>query len=115
MTTPQVPPDAEAGGDSGNDQQHEAVVSSFLSGGLSGGPSTSPTKTNTSCAELPARAAAAVDINTTVKKAPAHLNDLHKKYLECQESARKNRLNLWRYGDITEDDDTEFGMRSEKK
>jgi len=52
---------------------------------------------------------------TTVKKAPAHLNDLHKKYLECQESARKNRLNLWRYGDITEDDDTEFGMRSEKK
>lgn len=52
---------------------------------------------------------------TTVKKAPAHLSDLHKKYLECQESARKNRLNLWRYGDITEDDDTEFGMRSEKK
>jgi len=52
---------------------------------------------------------------TTVKKAPAHLSDLHKKYLECQESARKNRLNLWRYGDITEDDDNEFGMRSEKK
>ena len=52
---------------------------------------------------------------TTVKKSPAHLADLHKKYLESQESARKNRLNLWRYGDITEDDDTEFGMRSEKK
>lgn len=52
---------------------------------------------------------------TTVKQSPAHLSDLHKKYLEQQGQARKNRLNLWRYGDITEDEDTEFGMNNEKK
>jgi len=50
---------------------------------------------------------------TTVKKAPRHLADLHAKYVEVQNVAKKQHLNLWRYGDITEDDDKEFGMNSE--
>lgn len=32
-------------------------------------------------------------------------------YAKCQETARKNRMNLWRYGDITEDDAREFGYQ----
>jgi staphylococcal nuclease domain-containing protein 1 len=50
---------------------------------------------------------------TTVKKAPNHVKALHEKYLACQAKAKKQHLNLWRYGDITEDDDKEFGMNSE--
>lgn len=50
---------------------------------------------------------------TTVKKAPFHLKDVHEKYLELQSAAKKQHLNLWRYGDITEDDDKEFGMNNE--
>lgn len=30
-------------------------------------------------------------------------------YLSAQESAKKNRFNLWQYGDVTEDDAKEFG------
>jgi len=30
-------------------------------------------------------------------------------YLSAQESAKKARLNLWQYGDVTEDDAKEFG------
>lgn len=51
---------------------------------------------------------------TTVKKSPRHLSELHTKYLEVQAQAKKQHLNLWRYGDITEDDDNEFGMNNEK-
>lgn len=50
---------------------------------------------------------------TTVKKAPNHLKQLHEQYLAAQLKAKKAHLNLWKYGDITEDDDKEFGMRSE--
>lgn len=52
---------------------------------------------------------------TTVKKAPKHLSELHEKYLDIQLQAKKQHLNLWRYGDITEDDDKEFGMNNETK
>jgi len=37
------------------------------------------------------------------------LQNLINDYTKAQESARKNRLNLWRYGDFTEDDAPEFG------
>ena len=37
------------------------------------------------------------------------LQSLVSDYCKAQESARKNRLNLWRYGDFTEDDAPEFG------
>jgi staphylococcal nuclease domain-containing protein 1 len=50
---------------------------------------------------------------TTVKKAPKHLAELHSTYVEVQSVAKKQHLNLWRYGDITEDDDKEFGMNNE--
>jgi len=39
------------------------------------------------------------------------LQKLMSDYLNAQESARKNRLNLWRYGDFTEDDAPEFGAK----
>ena len=32
-------------------------------------------------------------------------------YLESMESAKKNHLNMWEYGDITADDAKEFGAR----
>lgn len=31
-------------------------------------------------------------------------------YTAAQDEAKKARLNMWRYGDITEDDDKEFGL-----
>lgn len=31
-------------------------------------------------------------------------------YRNAQDEAKKKRLNLWRYGDATEDDAYEFGM-----
>ena len=31
-------------------------------------------------------------------------------YIEAQESAKKNHLNMWEYGDITADDAREFGL-----
>jgi len=33
-------------------------------------------------------------------------------YRQAQDSAKKNRLNLWRYGDFTEDDAREFGFKA---
>jgi len=30
-------------------------------------------------------------------------------YIEAQEKAKKDRLHMWEYGDITEDDAKEFG------
>ncbi|XP_072045647.1 staphylococcal nuclease domain-containing protein 1-like [Amphiura filiformis] len=40
------------------------------------------------------------------------LNKMVTEYKAAQETARKNRLNLWRYGDITEDDAREFGYQN---
>ena len=31
-------------------------------------------------------------------------------YLAAQDSAKKRHLNIWRYGDITDDDANEFGV-----
>lgn len=33
-----------------------------------------------------------------------------KEYKAAQEEAKKKRLNIWQYGDITEDDAKEFGL-----
>ncbi|XP_064490231.1 staphylococcal nuclease domain-containing protein 1-like [Ornithodoros turicata] len=38
------------------------------------------------------------------------LQDLVKEYREAQESAKRQRRNLWCYGDVTEDDSKEFGF-----
>lgn len=38
------------------------------------------------------------------------LQKLVQEYKKGQESAKSNRLNLWRYGDFTDDDAREFGM-----
>ena len=38
------------------------------------------------------------------------LQPLIQEYLKGQEDAKKARLNLWRYGDFTDDDAREFGM-----
>ena len=31
-------------------------------------------------------------------------------YISAQDLAKKRHLNIWRYGDITDDDATEFGL-----
>lgn len=38
------------------------------------------------------------------------LQKLLSEYTAAQDEAKKARLNMWRYGDITEDDDKEFGL-----
>ncbi|KAJ8031554.1 nuclease domain-containing protein 1 [Holothuria leucospilota] len=43
------------------------------------------------------------------KRRERKLAKLVSDYCKAQETARKNRLNIWRYGDITEDDAREFG------
>lgn len=35
-------------------------------------------------------------------------------YLSAQDAAKKRHLNIWRYGDITEDDANEFGLGKRK-
>ena len=35
-------------------------------------------------------------------------------YLAAQDSAKKRHLNIWRYGDITDDDANEFGVGKRK-
>ena len=45
------------------------------------------------------------------KKGGRRLAKLVDSYLEAQESAKKNHLNIWEYGDITADDAKEFGHR----
>jgi len=45
----------------------------------------------------------------TEKRREKRLHKLIQEYNKAQETARKNRLNLWRYGDFTEDDAPEFG------
>ncbi|XP_060857641.1 staphylococcal nuclease domain-containing protein 1-like [Metopolophium dirhodum] len=39
-----------------------------------------------------------------------YLNNMMSEYIEVQEKAKKNRLHMWEYGDITEDDAKEFGF-----
>lgn len=39
------------------------------------------------------------------------LQGLMVEYRAAQEHAKNSRLNLWRHGDITEDDAVEFGAR----
>ncbi|XP_066928022.1 staphylococcal nuclease domain-containing protein 1-like [Clytia hemisphaerica] len=43
------------------------------------------------------------------KRREKRLQKLISEYNQAQERARKNRVNLWRYGDFTEDDAPEFG------
>ncbi|XP_057313006.1 staphylococcal nuclease domain-containing protein 1-like [Hydractinia symbiolongicarpus] len=43
------------------------------------------------------------------KRREKRLQKLVHDYVAAQEKARKNRVNLWRYGDFTEDDAPEFG------
>jgi len=43
------------------------------------------------------------------KRREKRLQKIMEEYLKAQETARKARLNLWRYGDFTEDDAREFG------
>ena len=38
------------------------------------------------------------------------LRALNQEYVKAQETAKEQRLNLWRYGDFTEDDAKEFGV-----
>lgn len=35
-------------------------------------------------------------------------------YIAAQDAAKKRHLNIWRYGDITEDDANEFGLGKRK-
>ena len=44
------------------------------------------------------------------KKGGRKLAKLLKQYEESMESAKKDHLNIWRYGDITADDAREFGV-----
>lgn len=43
------------------------------------------------------------------KKGGRKMQKLINAYQEAQETAKKNHLNIWEYGDITEDDAREFG------
>ena len=45
------------------------------------------------------------------KRRERRLNKLVSEYIKAQESAKTSRLNMWRYGDITEDDAPEFGNK----
>lgn len=38
-----------------------------------------------------------------------HLQELVREYAAAQDQAKAKRLNLWCYGDVTEDDSKEFG------
>lgn len=44
------------------------------------------------------------------KKRERRLQNLLTEYMKAQETAKQSRYNLWRYGDITEDDAKEFGI-----
>lgn len=45
------------------------------------------------------------------RKVGRKLASLQKDYLEAMEDAKKKHLNIWRYGDITDDDAKEWGMK----
>ena len=44
------------------------------------------------------------------KKGGQRLAKVVNSYIEAQDSAKKNHLNIWEYGDITADDAREFGV-----
>jgi staphylococcal nuclease domain-containing protein 1 len=44
------------------------------------------------------------------KKGGRRLAKLVDSYRDAQDSAKKNHLNMWEYGDITADDSREFGV-----
>jgi len=48
---------------------------------------------------------------TVQKRGEKRLNKLMGEFIKEQEKARNGHLNLWRYGDITEDDASEFGYK----
>ena len=43
------------------------------------------------------------------KKGGRRLAKMVNTYIEAQDSAKRNHLNIWEYGDITADDSREFG------
>jgi len=50
-----------------------------------------------------------------VKVADKRLKPLHAKLKEKEAAAKSARMGMWRFGDIDEDDDDEFGMRRIQK
>ncbi|XP_076820174.1 staphylococcal nuclease domain-containing protein 1-like isoform X2 [Clavelina lepadiformis] len=48
---------------------------------------------------------------TVAKRGEKRLHKLLSEYYNAQDKAKKQHLNLWRYGDITDDDASEFGYR----
>ena len=44
------------------------------------------------------------------KKGGRRLAKVVNSYIEAQDSAKKNHMNIWEYGDITQDDAREFGI-----
>ena len=44
------------------------------------------------------------------KRGGGRLAKVVNSYIEAQESAKKNHLTIWEYGDITADDAREFGV-----
>jgi staphylococcal nuclease domain-containing protein 1 len=56
-----------------------------------------------------ARTLLAYGVCLVERRREKRLQNLVNDYCKAQETARKNRLNLWRYGDFTEDDAPEFG------
>jgi len=49
-------------------------------------------------------------INKKDRRRERRLQKVQSDYRTAQENAKKNRLNLWQYGDFTEDDAREFGL-----
>jgi staphylococcal nuclease domain-containing protein 1 len=45
------------------------------------------------------------------RKGGRKMAKLQKEYEAAMDSAKKQHLNIWRYGDITEDDAREFGHK----
>ena len=48
------------------------------------------------------------------KKGGRRLAKMVNAYIEAQDSAKRNHLNIWEYGDITADDAREFGVGAPK-
>jgi staphylococcal nuclease domain-containing protein 1 len=49
------------------------------------------------------------------RKGGRKLAKLQKQYEDAMDFAKKQHLNIWRYGDITEDDAREFGVGAPKR
>ncbi|CAB4015938.1 staphylococcal nuclease domain-containing 1-like, partial [Paramuricea clavata] len=67
------------------------------------------TLTNPESKEDIGRALIAEGLALVDKRNEKRFQKMVKDYLGAQDTAKKNRLNMWRYGDITEDDAKEFG------